>query len=75
MRTIRSKWPAGLLAGACSIAFLSGCCTTPYRMYQNAYGFNCPEPEFFDPSVRPRRTTPPGPISPAAWPAPEEVSS
>jgi hypothetical protein len=58
-----------------ALASMTGCCASPYRAYQNAYGFNCPLPEYFDPTVRPQRTTPPGPISPAAWPAPAEVAN
>jgi hypothetical protein len=68
-----SRWVCTVAAVSLA-ASLSGCCASPYRMYQNAYGFNCPLPEYFDPTLKPQRTTPAGPISPAAWPSPPEVA-
>jgi len=47
----------GLVAGA------AGCCDSPWRFYQNAYGWNCPQPDRFAPGPPAVRTTPPGPTT------------
>jgi hypothetical protein len=49
----------------------AGCCASPYRYYQNAYGWNCPVPDYFVDVPPAPRTTPPGPTMPAV----ESISS
>ena len=50
------------------IASLTGCCGSPYRHYQNAYGFNCPRPERYLCDPAPPKATPTGPTTPAIIP-------
>jgi hypothetical protein len=56
-RTAFSFLAIVLLAGAC------GCCASPYRFWQNAYGFNDPEPDWHAWGPPPPVTTPPGPTT------------
>jgi len=48
----------------------SGCCAGPWRFYQNAYGWNCPDTERYCPGPPPPDTTPPGYSKPVV---PEQV--
>jgi hypothetical protein len=48
------------------VVLASGCCASPYRFWQNAYGFNDPVPDCFSYGPPPPVTTPPGPTTPAA---------
>jgi hypothetical protein len=50
---------------AAMVASLTGCCASPYRAWQNAYGFEDPQTEHFRPGPRPPKTTPPGPTTSA----------
>lgn len=54
-----------LLAAASLAAGLAGCCAGPERFYENAYGFNNPDIEYYPPGPPPPVTTPPGYSSPA----------
>lgn len=57
---------ASLLAG------LVGCCAGPCRFYQNAYGFEDPNIEWYAPGPPPPVTTPPGFTTPAVVSLPAE---
>ena len=54
------------MATAWIVALAAGCCASPYRFWQNSYGFNDPVPDCFSPGPPPPVTTPPGPTTPAA---------
>jgi hypothetical protein len=45
---------------ALSVAGLAGCCASPKRFYENAYGWNNPEPDYYQPGPPPPVTVPPG---------------
>jgi hypothetical protein len=63
-----------LLAGSTAAA-LAGCCVSPYRMWQNARGWNDPVPDCYNaPGPPPQKPTPPGPKIPAVLP-PDEMGS
>ncbi|MGD9720992.1 MAG: hypothetical protein AB7O59_02940 [Pirellulales bacterium] len=50
-----------------------GCCTSPYRRWQDYIGWNCPVPDAFYPYPKPPVTTPPGPLTPAVLAPPPSV--
>jgi hypothetical protein len=52
----------------------AGCCASPERFYENAYGFNNPEVETYCPGKAPPVTTPPGYEVPAVQPPPKSVA-
>ncbi len=52
---------ARLIAVIAGTAALAGCCASPYRIWQNGWGFNNPVPDTFNRYGPPApRTTPPG---------------
>lgn len=53
---------------------VSGCCAGPCRFWENAYGFNNPDIERFDPGDPPPVTTPPGYTTSAVTPPPASVT-
>jgi hypothetical protein len=61
--------PLVRLLAAISLAMgVAGCCAGPCRFWENAYGFNNPDIERWnpgDPGVGPPVTTPPGYTTPA----------
>jgi hypothetical protein len=57
------------------VTSVAGCCASPYRIWQNGWGFNDPWPERYRPGPPPPVTNPPGPVTPAAIPPPPTVSS
>jgi hypothetical protein len=60
---------------SCTLS-LAGCCASPYRIWQNGWGFNCPEPDQFKrPGPPPPVTTPPGFRAPAELPPPAYLTS
>jgi hypothetical protein len=70
--TSQVRW----IAAACLLAGLTGCCASPYRFYQNAYGFNDPLPDrYAAPGPPAPKQTPPGPVAPAYFPIGESTSS
>jgi hypothetical protein len=54
-------------------ASVSGCCASPYRFWQNYIGWSDPVPDHFCKYPPPPKTTPPGPITPAAVEVPPSV--
>ncbi len=64
----------GGVAVALLLAGLAGCCASPKRFYQNAYGFECPETDYYRPGPPPPVTTPPGYTTPAVIPPPKSVT-
>jgi hypothetical protein len=62
-----------LVAGSLVVS-AGGCCAGPCRFYQNAYGFNDPDTEQYDPGPPPPVTTPPGYTTPAVVPPPPSVT-
>jgi hypothetical protein len=63
-RTVQGIVAVALLAAS------AGCCAGPYRFFQNAYGWNNPDTEYYCPGPPPPVTTPPGYSSPVV---PEQV--
>jgi len=63
------------LASGCFAALVlagwTGCCASPERFYENAYGFNNPEIDRYRPGDPPPVTTPPGYTIPAVEPPPK----
>ncbi len=68
-----SRLVASAMAGLL-IAGMVGCCAGPKRFYQNAYGFNNPNIEHYQPGPPAPATTPPGYITPAVEPPPPDVA-
>jgi hypothetical protein len=62
-----------MVAGA-MLAGLAGCCASPYRFYQNAWGWNDPVPDCYPLGTPAPRTTPPGPKMPAVEPVAATVA-
>jgi hypothetical protein len=60
MRRVVGWTVAGTLAAA-----LAGCCADAKRFYENAYGFNNPDIEYYPPGPPAPVTTPPGYTEPA----------
>ena len=54
------KRALSLLTAVSLAAGLAGCCAGPCRFYQNAYGFEDPDTEWYAPGPPPPVTTPPG---------------
>jgi hypothetical protein len=67
-RAVRLLMAGWLLAGTL------GCCSSPYRRWQDYIGWNDPAPDHFFPYPPPPVTTPPGPTTPAALPPPPSVA-
>jgi hypothetical protein len=63
---------AGWIVSASLVAGLAGCCAGPCRFYQNAYGFEDPNIEWYAPGPPPPVTTPPGYTTPAVASLPAE---
>jgi hypothetical protein len=66
-----------LIAAASLATGIAGCCAGPCRFWQNAYGFENPDIERWnpnDPGVGPPVTTPPGYTTPAVTPPPASVT-
>ncbi len=59
----------------CLLASLVGCCSSPYRRWQDYIGWNNPEPDTFTDWPPAPVTTPPGPLTPAVLPPPPSVES
>ncbi len=51
-----------------------GCCASPYRLWQNARGWNDPRPDGYATGPPPPVITPPGPTFPAAVQVGPEVT-
>jgi hypothetical protein len=62
---------AGWIAIVALASSAGGCCASPYRFYQNAYGWNDPVPDHYVDAPPAPRTTPPGRTMPAV----EAISS
>jgi hypothetical protein len=56
---------AGMVFAAVLVAGLAGCCAGPKRFYENAYGFNNPDIEYYPPGPPAPIITPPGLTVPA----------
>ena len=54
------------LVAAMLAAGAAGCCASPYRMWQNARGWNDPHIDCYHTGPAFPKTTPPGPTFPAA---------
>ena len=67
---MRRAW--GAMLAVVVLAGSVGCCASPGRFYQNAYGFNCPDIEKYSPGPPPPVTTPPGFYDPALHPTTTE---
>jgi hypothetical protein len=63
-----------LLATAAIGVGVSGCCASPYRQWQNERGWNDPRPDCYGKGPPPPRTTPPGPMIPAAVPVTSAIT-
>jgi hypothetical protein len=55
------------------VANIVGCCSSPYRRWQDYVGWNDPCPDAFGNYPPPPVTTPPGPITPAVLPPPPSI--
>jgi hypothetical protein len=62
-----------VLLAAWTIACVVGCCSSPYRRWQDYIGWSNPEPDHFGKYPPPPVTTPPGPTTPAVLPPPPSV--
>ena len=57
----------------CVVANMVGCCSSPYRRWQDYIGWNNPCPDAFRNYPPPPITTPPGPTTPAVLPPPPSI--
>jgi hypothetical protein len=55
------------------VANVVGCCSSPYRRWQDYIGWSNPCPDRFNDYPPPPVTTPPGPTTPATLPPPPSV--
>ena len=62
-----------MLLAAWMAASVVGCCSSPYRRWQDYIGWNDPCPDHFSNYPPVPVTTPPGPLTPAALPPPPSV--
>lgn len=63
---------ASLIAAVSLAAGLAGCCAGPCRFFQNAYGFEDPNIEYYPPGPPAPVNTPPGYETPAVAAVPEQ---
>ncbi len=66
------RFVRGLIALAL-VAGIVGCCSSPYRRWQDYFGWSDPVPDHFSNYPPPPVTTPPGPTTPAILPPPPSV--
>jgi hypothetical protein len=66
-----------MVATTSLLVSFAGCCAGPCRFYQNAYGFEDPNIEWYQPGPPPPVTTPPGFTTPAvaSMPVQDVISS
>ncbi len=65
---------AGMVVAGLLVAGLAGCCAGPMRYYQNAYGFNNPNIEYYPPGPPAPIITPPGYTTPAVPELPADLA-